>query len=217
MKFDIKKVKTCATAHEVKDGTNGWGADSIFDLKIYVEGNEDSLLFVIDEKRGAGNIAFPFNSLYRYFYPYEKATYEERQADCGLKVGDRVRVTRRAGHHEEGWANSWTPHMNSMVGQISTIESLDEGIGIKLKSGNYFPYFVLEKVQEPTYRPFANVGEFLPHKDKWVTLGRINFRIIAHDKYSISIGNSGGFASFKKAFETTTFEDGTPFGMEVEK
>ena len=215
MKFDVKKVKTVATKHEVKDGDMGWGADSIFDLKIYVEGNKDSLLFVIDEKRGASNIAFPFNSSYRYFYPYERPTYEELQADCGLKVGDRVRVTRRAEHHEAGWANSWTLKMNSMVGQIFTIESLDEGIGIKLKSGNYFPYFVLEKVQEPTYRPFANAEEFKPYRSRWIKMKgsgvtRFNFynnKGVHND--SLEVFN------YQKLFDTCLFEDGSPCGVKL--
>ena len=83
---------------------------------------------------------------------WEEPTYAERQAECGLKVGDRVRVTRRAKFHESGWGTCWSSLMNNMVDNIFVIDKISNIYGIKLTTdvgSYYFPYFALEKVEEP--------------------------------------------------------------------
>ncbi len=72
----------------------------------------------------------------------------------GLKVGDRVRVTRKAESHELGWRNGWVCTMDNMVGKVGVI-SIDDGVhGFRLRfSGDEssiplgYPAFVLEKVE----------------------------------------------------------------------
>ena len=83
----------------------------------------------------------------------EKA-YKERQAECGLKVGDKVRVLRKAEDCEDGWGNTWAKvYMDDFVGRIGKIvgEHPYAGFKVFLEEENdcwYFPYFVLEKVEE---------------------------------------------------------------------
>jgi hypothetical protein len=61
-------------------------------------------------------------------------TYAERQAKCGLKVGDRVRIVRES--------------MKCRIGTIQTIDRLtDWGIRF-VRIGFAWPYFVLEKVED---------------------------------------------------------------------
>ena len=74
MKFDVKKVKTVATKHEVKDGDRGWCSDDIRTLKSLVLLNAD-LCFV---RKNNDNNIFPFHVLgwkYLYFYPYKEPQY----------------------------------------------------------------------------------------------------------------------------------------------
>lgn len=81
-------------------------------------------------------------------------SYVKRQAKCGLKVGDRVRITRIAKSHEDGWRNQWLSTMDKFVGEVSIIESIHETSGMRLLDFSCtFPYFVLEKVTEraPTH------------------------------------------------------------------
>ena len=79
-------------------------------------------------------------------------TYKERQDECGLKVGDKVMVLRKAEDFENGWGARWIPGMSVCIGDTGVIEAIHETFGVRVKtynySMNYFPYFVLEKVEE---------------------------------------------------------------------
>lgn len=92
--------------------------------------------------------------------------YIRLQGECGLKVGDTVKVTRTAKDHEEGWANSWINEKMSIgdVGKITMIgchadnEFSNDAVGIEINGDWQYPYFVLEKI-EKTY----HVGQHLLH------------------------------------------------------
>jgi hypothetical protein len=65
----------------------------------------------------------------------------------GIKVGDRVRVTRTAGQGENGWENTWIKEdMNQSVGNVFTIQadSDDRGFTLSDKFNLMYPYFCLE-------------------------------------------------------------------------
>ena len=80
-------------------------------------------------------------------------TYEERQAECELKVGDKVKILRKVVDYEDGWGTVWPGSADTWVGKTGKIIEDGEGSGFKvfLEEKNdcwYFPYFVLEKVEE---------------------------------------------------------------------
>lgn len=80
---------------------------------------------------------------------------EERYLAChkasGFKVGDYVKVTRKATSHEFGWGNGWNPYMCISVGEVLRITSDDgsEGFGLSDEHGLRYPFFVLEQVENP--------------------------------------------------------------------
>ena len=79
--------------------------------------------------------------------------YEERQAECGLKVGDIVKISRKAEDYEDGWDNWWSEYADTWVGKTGKIIRDCKGGGFKVfceEKNNWwlFPYFVLEKVEE---------------------------------------------------------------------
>ena len=89
----------------------------------------------------------------------EQEKYLEDHRNCGIKVGDRVRVTRKAEDGENGWNNSWAgmkngplPGMDAYIGvEGEVVADLDDyGFGIKIEDceafGYAFPYFILEKI-----------------------------------------------------------------------
>ena len=84
----------------------------------------------------------------------EKKSYEERQAECGLKVGDKVKILRKVVNYKDGWGNTWSEEgMDDFVGRIGKIvgELPCAGFKVSLEEENawyFFPYFVLEKVEE---------------------------------------------------------------------
>jgi hypothetical protein len=79
--------------------------------------------------------------------------YLDGHRGCGLKVGDKVKVIRTAEDFEQGWKNSWTGPMYRRVGQTCTITGDDAEYGFTMDSGFGYPYFVLEKVEEPAEAP----------------------------------------------------------------
>ena len=98
-------------------------------------------------------------------YPFiirkKEPTYEERQSEWlkanNIKIGDHVRVTRIARDYEDGWPNEWIGlSMNPSINKVCKIVDIHDRFGISLHFGVYnswsFPYFVLEKVEEPEFK-----------------------------------------------------------------
>jgi hypothetical protein len=104
----------------------------------------------------------------------DKKTYIERQRawveEVGLKVGDTVKILRKAEADENGWNNNWASNMDAYVGKEVKVMQLypDADYGIGLGPWDY-PYFVLEKV-ETKYKPFTYedrdkfMGKIIDHK-----------------------------------------------------
>jgi len=71
------------------------------------------------------------------------------QENCGIKVGDEVKVLRAAKSRENGWGDDWVKKMDYQVGSNFVVSSLHERSGVKLSSGYWVPFFVLEKIIPP--------------------------------------------------------------------
>lgn len=74
--------------------------------------------------------------------------------ETGLKVGDTVKVFRKAKDGELGWHNSWLSSMDGVVGELCEISSIHTLRGVRLKDRSFqYPIYVLEKVKEaaPTF------------------------------------------------------------------
>ena len=73
-------------------------------------------------------------------------------------------------------------------------------------------YTLIAPIPEPLYRPFKSADEFEPYRDKWVIIKGGHAKIITYDNYGCAC-STGAMVSYKTAFEQSTFEDGTPFGI----
>ncbi len=81
---------------------------------------------------------------------FKHHNYFYSQNECGIKVGDHVKVTRTAGDFEAGWDNSWTREMDEQVMETLQVIYIGKGkSGIELSDGYRYPFFVLEKVGNP--------------------------------------------------------------------
>lgn len=74
-----------------------------------------------------------------------------------FKVGDKVRVLRKARTHEKDWQNSWIPkRMDAAVGKIGKVlavdpERQDVEIAFPGVYGTWgYPAFVLQKIRKPS-------------------------------------------------------------------
>lgn len=93
-----------------------------------------------------------------------KQVYLLAQKHCGLKVGDYVKVTRKAEDYESGWAFEWLNDADKTIGIVGKIcEIHPVGIEVSFTDQNlancWYPYFVLEKVEKLTheFKPFDRV------------------------------------------------------------
>ena len=82
-----------------------------------------------------------------------KEAYKILQMECGIKVGDKVRVLRTAEEDECGWQTVWDVRMDDSVGEVLEVRGFEEPeFGPFLSDGFFYPWFVLEKVEEATPR-----------------------------------------------------------------
>ena len=76
-----------------------------------------------------------------------QAAYLTMQNACGIKVGDKVKVLRKAEDNEMGWKNNWSESMNKYINDdIYSVAHINE-LGIHLDTYRAFPFFVLEKIE----------------------------------------------------------------------
>ena len=83
----------------------------------------------------------------------EKKSYEERQAKCGLKVGDFVKILRKAKDGENGWDSYWPKDADTWVGKTGKIieDGKSSGFMVFCEEEDdwwFFPYFILKNVEE---------------------------------------------------------------------
>lgn len=101
----------------------------------------------------------------KYWFPYSvlrkekevKKSYIERQDEWvkknDLKIGDKVRIIRKAEAFEDGWGVGWASFpMDSLIGKEACVRRINGWAGIHAECNNglggwNFPYFVLEKVE----------------------------------------------------------------------
>lgn len=79
-------------------------------------------------------------------YCIAQALWIER---CNIKVGDTVRVIRKADDYESDWSTIWKARqMNLSIRNVRTITQITSPgeMGIQLDDTYYYPFFVLEKV-----------------------------------------------------------------------
>jgi hypothetical protein len=81
---------------------------------------------------------------------------------------------------------------------------------------------IIRKIEKPKrYRPFANAAEFKPHRDRWIRFASDDSSACwkvswyRDDGVFLNHGPERRHLTFGLVFEEWTFDDGTPFGVEV--
>jgi len=82
-------------------------------------------------------------------------TYLEQHNESGFKLGDHVKVMRRARDQESGWEAIWRTEMDPFIGKECIIIDDRCGFGFRIalkeehdigeNNGWLFPFFVLER------------------------------------------------------------------------
>lgn len=159
-------------------------------------------------------------------------SYAERQAEWikenDIKIGDKVRVTRKTKNGEDGWKGTWAKPMDSCINLVCDVEDIDD-LGIRCDLF-YFPYFVIEKVT-PKYVPFDLSKEEDRDiiRDKWLiklycgNFAKEECKVVGFSENSavLSSAYDDGYGHQTRCFTGTellngfTFLDGTPCGKEV--
>lgn len=80
--------------------------------------------------------------------------YIKMQEESNFKIGDKVKILRKAKSYEMGWRDSWIDEMDKFIGKVGKVEDFVGAFGVfvAFKPGSFhFPFFVLEKVEEECY------------------------------------------------------------------
>lgn len=201
--------------------------------------NSDRIHFgILSEIQQRSDYPFIFGiSPYVCIIRKKESSYVERQdkwlADNDIKVGDKVRIVRKAGSCEDGWDNIWRLNMDEAAGKVGTVSRISAnfrewGIEVDVPDVGPFryPYFVLEKVEQK-YVPFdlRNPEVRKSLRGRWIKNKNNNFELcitfFTHQGY---VGNtipadvymvSGIDAD--ELFQYWVFEDGSPCGKLVEE
>ena len=74
----------------------------------------------------------------------EQEAYSTLQRASGIKVGDTVKVMRKAKTYEMGWTTNWAPEMDKLVGEKFKVIAVNNGDGVLIKDKTkhwFFPFF----------------------------------------------------------------------------
>ena len=85
---------------------------------------------------------------------------------------------------------------------------------------------IIRKIECPKrYRPFANAAELKPYRDRWIQRSDVHdtketlpagcFRVHAYNDHHIWTSDGRSFSYEQMLSEGKTFDDGSPFGVEV--
>ena len=178
MEFDKSKILTVVTADQAKVGQKGWFSSNIENLAYLVREEQPKELLGFNSNNAVHAFRTSFQN-HALFYPAPEQTYAERQAQWvkqnTVKEGMRVRVTRTFASREDGCGIPTNASKALIVGdETCTIKKITPTYisvySTKIDDWWSFPYFVLEVIKEPTYRPYNNdelndlVGEVLTNK-----------------------------------------------------
>jgi len=170
MEFDKSKILTVVTADQAKVGQKGWFADTLIGLKKKVANSQPQrLIRVLPDATCSAVFLSESGLAWVLFCPAPEPTYAERQAqwvkENNVKEGTKVRVIRKWKRGDFGFDFG----MGATIGEIYDVTYiLDKNIAITKDWA--VPYFALEVIKEPTYRPYNNdelndlVGEVLTSK-----------------------------------------------------
>ena len=177
MEFDKSRILTVVTADRAKVGQKGWFDDTLIGLKKKVANSQPQRLIRVQSDVRCSAVFLGESGLaWGLFYPAPEPTYAERQArwvkENDVKEGTKVRVTRTFTEDEDG--SSCCAH-NDLVGKTGVVGKYgitSHNLVVDMSDGSMrvVPYFALEVIKEPTYRPYSNdelndlVGEVLTNK-----------------------------------------------------
>lgn len=175
--------------------------------------------FISDETTGDG--------IYQHFLPEKEKSYEERQKEWiaanNIKLGDKVRILRKARDHENGWLNRWGGlEMDREVGKIGRVTSIFSDIRVDTDTNWFFyPYFVLEKVEdEPEYVPLdlSREEDRQLLRDRWIRSKQtgneariVCFKHTREHDWQAHIPQTGLRSGFE-LLNNYEFLDGSPIG-----
>lgn len=220
MEFDKSKILTVVTADQLKEGQMGWINDCVDYLKSDIKNISPYKVFRTNE-----NMCFDFpfaaegRGVRRYFYPAPEPTYADRQAqwvkENNVEEGTKVRVTRAFTENEDGSRCREHDDLVGMTGVVSEYGIGSHYLAVDMSDGSMIavPYFALEVIKEPTYRPFASAEEFKPYRDDWLTIDGSFFKPYGYNDVGLLVENTQ--LTWKYVFDTYMFENGTPCGVKI--
>ena len=132
--------------------------------------------------------------------------FKSQHKECSLKEGDTVKIVREWVSGENGTTTSFNNNIKAFIGKTTTIISKTP-TSYFLDCDYYFPYFVLEKVEEK-YIPLDYnddlVGKVIKHKDS-----EVKRMVVTQNIEGVFMGTSNWTVFYQNLKDNYTFADGT--------
>lgn len=141
--------------------------------------------------------------------------YIKDHENSDFKVGDTVKVTRKAKDWEKGWGAIWNKEMDSSIDKTYKITCDDKKLGFQLNNAYTFPYFVFEKVEKQIVPfTFDDVSKFIGKPIKSKMSGVVAIIVLVSPEH-IVIGE-GSYHNYDQFLEKCEFLDGSPCGKVIQ-
>jgi hypothetical protein len=72
--------------------------------------------------------------------------YAIAQKASGIKIGDKVIVTKSAKSYDLGWGTTWESEMQKSIGSTFFVGRIDERYGMLLDNDLWYPFYVLKNI-----------------------------------------------------------------------
>ena len=132
-----------------------------------------------------------------FVIPKKSLTYKEKQKQWiekyNIKVGDKVRIIKKSFKGDNGCNINWFEEKNLYIGQIGIITEIENNcISIIFKNNHefYFPYHVLEKIEDKSnFRFGAKVKAYNDNINNYAIGILIDYQWIIINKgyYSVAV------------------------------
>lgn len=158
-------------------GEYGYGASSSCEMNfskhytVVMRGTDNFVIEYASDKQSTLSVPFFAICVVKKRIPHVAIDkdYSAFHKASGLKVGDIVKVVRKAKGDEMGWLGNWFRDKNAFVGKTGKItRDADQcgweiDFGLKSSVAYWFPTFVLEKI-EPSVpeKPVVSVANTTP-------------------------------------------------------
>jgi hypothetical protein len=124
-----------------------------------------------------------------------KQVFADMVTNCGIELGDKVKVLCKCPSYHMGWGTAWPQTMDKYIGDTLEVTYISKEWGFRAGPDCFwFPPFVLELVKKKKDIPRPRHGDVVSVLDSCSSSGSKVLRLIGQDNKA-----SGGFYAYSES------------------